>query len=165
MKDNKHSFINKTLFGGSLESPSGCIWLFAQQFWEVVGTYEWWFCLKIKSSLSGGGTQTLLAVKKFILSHSQVVETQKLRVQVLTPTASTHAKRATWWNFYYLTFCEMAYISEKLRKLFMHWCFADQCPVGFKYMKSNCRVHPCNQEKCPNYPEAKCRSDIYHSQQ
>ena len=44
---------------------SGCFRLFAPKFWEVVGTYKWYFCHPIDADwdmgiLKGGGdTQTL----------------------------------------------------------------------------------------------------------
>ena len=49
---------------------SGCFWLFALKFWEVVGTYRLSFCLKrnaasvVPTMLGGGDTQTLLDGKK-----------------------------------------------------------------------------------------------------
>ena len=47
---------------------SGCFWLFAPKFWEVIHTYEWWFCSKMNAAwmvgtvIGGGDTQHLLTV-------------------------------------------------------------------------------------------------------
>ena len=48
----------------------GCFWLFAPKFWEVVGTYESFFCHSITAGLGvgipwgDGDTQTLPYAKK-----------------------------------------------------------------------------------------------------
>ena len=55
-----------------------CFWLYASKFWEVVGSYEWYFRSYMNAawvvlSIKGGrDIQTLLAVKKlFALSGSR----------------------------------------------------------------------------------------------
>ena len=58
---NKHRM--KTFVGG-------CFWLFAQKFWEVVGTYKLSFCSKrnaasvVLTMWGDGDTETLLGDKK-----------------------------------------------------------------------------------------------------
>ena len=44
---------------------NGCFWLFVPKFWEVVGTYKWYFSF-YECRFSGGDTQTLPYAKEFV---------------------------------------------------------------------------------------------------
>ena len=63
-------FVSQVLLVARSSHLSGCFWLFAPKFWEVVGTYELLFCSKrnaalvVLTMLGGGDTQTLLDGKK-----------------------------------------------------------------------------------------------------
>ena len=87
---------------------SGCFWLFAPKFWEVVGTYEWYFCSFMNAAwvlgtIRGGeDTQTLLAVwRKLWTSCTQRYWGCKSLVMC--------AQQASWWNFHTLIFWKFVY--------------------------------------------------------
>ena len=88
---------------------SGYFWLFAPNFWEVMGTYKWYFViLWIQVQWWGyhGLVGALLpCVKEF---HEQFALTGGRDAKALgTSTqaiARTWKQRATWWSFHYLIF-------------------------------------------------------------
>ena len=84
----EHGLRGNHLADGSLVAGrshlSGCFWLFAPKFWEVVWPTNCHFALKwmqlkwCRQSIDGGDTQTLLVGKKILnLMHPQAVGTEK----------------------------------------------------------------------------------------
>ena len=78
------------LIGGLKCHLCGCLWLVTPKCWEVVGTYEWYFCSYTNAAWNNQRwwehSKVCLLLKFFSnFLHSQAAGIQKLRPQALMP--------------------------------------------------------------------------------
>ena len=90
-----------TFIGGSLESPKWLLLVFYPKFWEVVGTYKWYFVILWIQVAHGGDIQTIYCNRiplEFL--HSQSVGVVKHHSRTCScPRQPAHTQKPLFETF------------------------------------------------------------------